>query len=160
MESLSYQKTSAEKASRFSAKFTLHIAWLATPLGLVYFSSCHFPLSIFDPVLLFSVLVTTAAWVLLLSVLPFSQCCQWNEERQLALFSLINTESVLAGMGTGKEGRGKIEENRNVSFLHNFPAFVSPVTISGNYSAGRNNNDVSNEEDSVFKVIWAVTPNF
>lgn len=76
-----------------------------------YFSSCHFPLSIFDPVL-FSVPVTAAAQVLLLSVLPFSQCWQWNEERQLALFSFISTESVLVGMGTGKERREKRGEQR------------------------------------------------
>ena len=70
MGSLLYQKASAENASRFGAKFTVHVAWLATLLllGLVYLSSYHFPLSIFDPVLLFSEPVTVAARVLWLSV--------------------------------------------------------------------------------------------
>lgn len=89
-------------------------------------------LSIFDPIHFSSVPVTAAALEYhrcLFFVLPFFQCWQWREEEQLALFSLINTESVscLVGQERRRERTDKTRGDQSSLFLPGCFAFVSPL---------------------------------
>ena len=125
MESLSHQKTSAENASRFSAKFTLHIAWLAPPLGI------SLPVtSLSASLTLFSSLCQSLQQLKYCCCLfcPFLSADNGMKKGSWHCFLLSVQNLYLLGWGQERRGE-KREENRDVSFLHNFPSFVSPVTI-------------------------------